>query len=97
MLAQTEQVKVPLAKLFFQYYYTENIGNYTEALRYAQQTYDLATALYDVDQPDVLTAMHNLAGAYYNLGKYDKALPLQMHVLEIEKKHLATTMKAIYQ
>ncbi|MDY0129161.1 MAG: tetratricopeptide repeat protein [Methanosarcina vacuolata] len=38
------------------------------------------------EHPDVATTLNNLAGLYYHMGAYDKALPLYQRALEIYKE-----------
>ncbi len=58
------------------------IGNYKEALFYANKVYEQRLNLLSEDHPDTISAKDNLGGAYYDIGEYVMAQKLYEEVLK---------------
>ncbi len=64
------------------------LGQYEQAIIFAQQTCDLAKSYSLTNEPIYADSLNNLALLYQSIGKYEQALSLYQQVLEIDGKSL---------
>ncbi len=64
------------------------LGQYEQAIIFAQQTCDLAKSYSLTNEPIYADSLNNLALLYKSIGKYEQALSLYQQVLEIDGKSL---------
>ncbi|MDJ0539634.1 MAG: tetratricopeptide repeat protein, partial [Microcystis sp. M53603_WE2] len=62
------------------------LGQYEQAIIFAQQTCDLAKSYSLTNEPIYADSLNNLALLYKSIGKYEQALSLYQQVLEIDGK-----------
>ena len=83
-LSEDKWVRANISKWMSAIY--SDIGNNPEALRYAQEAYDLCAELYGLESDTVFTTRNNLADCYGGIGQYDKALELYKENYELAIK-----------
>ncbi|KAJ2965387.1 hypothetical protein NQ176_g10643 [Zarea fungicola] len=65
-------------------------GDYNAAVAFSQKSVEARKEILGHDHPDTLTGMGRLALAFYNLGRWEEAERLYVHVLETRKTELGT-------
>ena len=63
-------------------------GQYSEALKIAEEALSVAKRTFGSDHPNVATSLNNLAELYHAQAKYAEAEPLYKQVLTIREKAL---------
>ncbi len=69
-------------------FFYNSVGEYKEALRYAERALEIQEKVLSADHPELATSYNNIGSTYSGLGDYAESLKCAKKALEIQEKNL---------